>query len=409
MAQAVPSFAERFANPAIETDIKPMLVPREGQRPDIEAIPGVRDLSAFPKEMPVRPSPRGPTQRMLDMIPYMNELKYSPQIVERAKTLYKLDEGVQKQEEEHRQKDYDKLFELWKERPKLETENMEARLRILNAQLTVAKNPYEVAELQNKIRIQEQEIAAGKARPTIEVEGKKFELNPATGKYEDVLPKISPEEIKLPAEIGKKWELYQMGKFATRNAGDLAVLANGPQRFVGAIPIFGNAWVKNEYQNAQKNESAWTAAFLRGESGAIIGVPEKKEYPEDYFPRYGDSKEQIAEKFERRKNRERAAYEALGVARPLADQFHERIGFAQGKKEGARQQDDVTGKIRRVVNGYWVEENKWVGSIFLGRTARGNIPGCHWRATGARQVPTGRPRRPQEASGSWLQIRRRRI
>jgi hypothetical protein len=58
----------------------------------------------------------------------------------------------------------------------------------------------------------------------------------------------------------------------------------------------------------------------------------------------------------RRKNREQATYESLGVARPLADKFHEQIGFAHGKKEGARQVDDMTGKTRRVVNGYWVEE-----------------------------------------------------
>jgi hypothetical protein len=270
----------------IDTSIQPM--PRSGQNPELEPIPGPRDLNVPPAgDMPVRPPPRGPTQRMLDMIPYTNSLKYSPQIVERAKTLYGLEENVQKQIEDRAQKDFERRYDLWKERkikeeqrtydlPETEVKNMQGRIELKKGQLAIERDPLERAKLMNDIAEGEQKIKAGKAPETVEIDGKRFIWDQTAGKYVDALPKIAPEEIKLPAEAQKTWELYQMGKFATRGMGDARILASGPQRVIGSIPIFGNALVKEAYQVEMGKASAWVQAFLRHESGATIRPEESK-------------------------------------------------------------------------------------------------------------------------------------
>jgi hypothetical protein len=359
MAQAESSLNPMIPAPDIRT-----LPPREGSVPELEPIPGPRDLTVpLAGDRPVRPSPIGPSKRMLDLIPYMNAQKYSPQITQRAEQLYKLEENRNKAVEERQQKDFEHDFAIWNQKrekqeqrtfdvPKTQLENQQARLNILKSQLDAAKNPLEIAKLQNEITEGEQKIAAG-VRDT--VEGRIIRYD-AKGNPVDITPKQAPEDIKLPAESQKALELYQMGRYATRGMGDAAILASGPQRVLGGVPIFGNALVKEKYQLEQSRANAWVQAFLRHESGATIRPDETKDYIPTYFPVFGDSKAQIAEKLARRQNREQSSYESLGVARPLADKFHERIGFAHGKAEGARQVNSDTGKIRKVVNGYWVEE-----------------------------------------------------
>ncbi|MBO6549119.1 MAG: hypothetical protein JJ964_05810 [Rhizobiales bacterium] len=58
----------------------------------------------------------------------------------------------------------------------------------------------------------------------------------------------------------------------------------------------GNAFNSNEGQAYKQAREDWVRAKLRRESGAAIGVDEMRQEIELYFPKYGDSKEVIAQK-----------------------------------------------------------------------------------------------------------------
>jgi hypothetical protein len=381
VAQISPNAAvsERFGNPPIVTDIKPAPSALQGSTPELEPIPGPRDLTVpGVGAEPVRPAPRGPTQRMLDMIPYMNELKFSPQITERAKMLYKLEEGVQKQIEEHEQKDFELRHSLWREReikreqrthdvPKTRLEDQQARLNILKSQLDAARDPLERAKLANEIAKQQREMA----KPdTFMARGTQFEqpYDPQTRKLGPavVTPGAPEPEVKEPTE-GQSGAI----QFVLRTQRDLdnadttmnygKALTNRKEAVINAMLPRGiaNTQLSEEYKNARDAYANFMAAMLNRVSGASVTQSEDLRNSPSFIPEAGDSDARLRVKAQRRRDMVEAVKAGGGqitydTVKRIMDKYKDTQPQQPEIQEGRTRTNRRTGEKQEYRDGSWV-------------------------------------------------------
>jgi hypothetical protein len=371
--------AERFGNPPIVApDIKPMPT-REGSTPELEPIPGPRDLTVpSVGAEPVRPPPRGPTQRMLDMIPYMNENRFSPQINERAKMLYKLEESVQKQIEEREQKDFELRHGLWKEReikreqrafdvPKTRLEDQQARLNILKSQLDAARNPLEIAKLTNEIAKQKREMATPE---TVTLEGAQYErpYDPVTNTFGPLtlIPGSPKPKVVEPTE-GQASAI----QFVLRTQRDLdnadtnlrfgKALTDRREASINALLPRGvaNTLLSEDYKNARDAYTNFMAAMLNRVSGASVTQSEDLRNSPAFIPEAGDTDERLRAKAQRRRDMVEAVKAGGGqitydTVKRIMDSHKETTPSQPEIQEGRTRTNRRTGEQQKYINGTWV-------------------------------------------------------
>jgi hypothetical protein len=204
------------------------------------------------------------------------------------------------------------------------------------------------------IRKTEQEVEVGKAPPREKIGDLLFERQ-KDGSWMDVTPGSKVGNIKLTETQAKTLKFYERAKYAEAQLGDTGVLAGLKDTAAGKVPMVGNYWTSPEYQKAKSAADAWMLAVLRDESGAVIGINELPQFYPVYFPLPGDKPEVIADKNARRANATQSLVDALGQAKPVADQFLEQFNArATTEPEGTtRTSKSDPSRRQRVRNGRW--------------------------------------------------------
>jgi len=209
-------------------------------------------------------------------------------------------------------------------------------------------------ERQRELNIKktEQEVEVGKAPPREKIGDLLFERQ-KDGTWVDVTPGSKVGNIKLTETQAKTLKFFERAKYAEAQLGDTSILAGLKDSAAGKVPMVGNYWTSPQYQKAKSAADAWMLAVLRDESGAVIGINELPQFYPVYFPLPGDRPEVIADKNARRENATRSLVDALGAAKPVADQFLEQFNArATTEPEGTVRQNNA-GRKQRVRNGRW--------------------------------------------------------
>lgn len=105
-------------------------------------------------------------------------------------------------------------------------------------------------------------------------------------------------------------------------------LANYGDSLKSQVPVFGNAMVSAEYQQARQAGEEWLSAVLRKDTGAALTAQEMEFYGRTYLPQPGDGPEVLSQKQAARKRAEEGIRLGLGTAEILAQEVDARRGVA---------------------------------------------------------------------------------
>jgi hypothetical protein len=385
---AAPQVAPQMAaagNPPIPTDIAPMPVqvtpparggmfnPSNVPIPN-EAAPPIKN--AEPK--PTRPGVAGPTPAE----EYLLRQKNNPNLSESTRAIfgarYETEQSFRKLKEQQQDTDFTyaraKADESEKERDKLLREQRVNNVDYLNKQLSAqktmldnAKTPFEIQQIKGNIEKTQseivrlgQQISAGEAPTTKEYQNNLLQWDAKTEGWKTLNPNVNTQNIKLTSEEHHALNYFMNSYVASGQLGDQKALVGLADSMKNKIPVFGNDWVAPEYRLIKSAADAWIMNTLRHQSGATIRPEETKDYYELYFPRFGDTEQDIAAKAIRRKTQEAALAAGLGPVKALADEFvqkreRQRVGDMTSTPHGTTQVDRESGKQRINIHGYWEE------------------------------------------------------
>jgi hypothetical protein len=100
-----------------------------------------------------------------------------------------------------------------------------------------------------------------------------------------------------------------------------SALTDRGDQIKGAVPMFGNSLVSEDYQRGKRDADEWITALLRKDTGATVTPQEWSLYGPIYIPQPGDSAGTLADKAEARKRAAEGMKAGLGTAEVLANEL----------------------------------------------------------------------------------------
>ena len=337
-----------------------------GTLPSGEPIPGAPPPEAI-KPLPGRPPMVPYSVQQQNAFAVMNDPNKSPMLRASAKEIFDAWEKQRtaRQEQVTNQYNFDRAQNAQAEKANREAilGNPTKRLAIEAAINTNRNAPLETQKLQ----LGNAQTAATTAKTLQEYEQNKNSFDKIeVGGQTLVRPKGAlPDTPFIPApgspgpqlteKQGSIVRSFERGIRASEYLGDAKELASFPNAISDYGGAIGRSVQSNVYRNKQIAADAWAEAFLRDESGALIGGQEKQDKLKTFFPQAGDGPQQIAQKAQMRAVQEKSVYDSMGNAKPHLDAIiNDRLArAAPGVAENTWQFSPSTRQYRVMHNGHW--------------------------------------------------------
>jgi hypothetical protein len=100
-----------------------------------------------------------------------------------------------------------------------------------------------------------------------------------------------------------------------------AALTDRGDQIKGAVPMFGNSLVSEDYQRGKRDADEWITALLRKDTGAAVTEQEWKLYGPIYIPQPGDGPGTLKDKAEARQRAAEGMKKGLGTAEVMANEL----------------------------------------------------------------------------------------
>lgn len=316
--------------------------------------PALEPIAPMPKPLEVGPAPVRPPQVPMSetqqkLLSAINNPYLSKNTKDALAARYKVWE--EHRQEQQRQSDVDFTFAREDQNKKenqarLEPGKVQAeRIGAAQAQAAILRSRQEREQNEN-------------AFDKVEVGGRTYQ------RPKGAAPDVPFTEVpgtggpQLTEKQGSIVRSFERGLRASEYLGDakeLAGLTGGLNAAAGYGGAAGRAVQSDVYKNKVDAMNSWAEAFLRDESGALIGGQEKLDKIRTFFPTPGDGPQQIALKAQLRAVQEKSVYDSMGTAKPHLDAIIDdrKARAAPGVAENSWRFSASTGRAQVMHNGHW--------------------------------------------------------